>query len=407
MAVWVPPRSIGERALVSSASLLVVSDATAGGAGAARVSLEALPRVRAVTLVFDARDVTLLRVKVPPLSGARLARAIPNLVEDALLQDPQSCAFALGPSVGDGERLIAVIDKAWLEFVVGAFERRGVRVLAAWPAQLALPCVPDRWSFGIAHGGIAIRTSPTAGFGWAASSGAGTERDALVRALDAALHTAARPEGVDAYAEDRASRAAIEEAASRLELRVTFNDFAAPQPAPLDLLSARQGSAGSRWLANVDWRAWRLPAAVLAGCAAMFLLGLNLHWASLARERAALRSQAEAVFRQAFPSAQVVVDPLLQMQRQVADMRLATGRSGPGDFLPLLVRLSEALGSSGADALASVEYRDGRLRARARDGLFDGAAARENLRAACLQRGLKADFEGEGAATVLIVGPQA
>jgi type II secretion system protein L len=73
------------------------------------------------------------------LSGARLAQAVPNIVEDSLLQDAASCAFVIGPPLDSGRRLIAVIDRAWLEFTVGAFERRGMKVRAAWPAQLTLP----------------------------------------------------------------------------------------------------------------------------------------------------------------------------------------------------------------------------------------------------------------------------
>src|SRR5690606_7641615 len=98
-----------------------------------RVSLDALPVLKSATLIFDARDVNLLHVVVPPLSGARLQQALPNVVEDLLLQDPQTCAFALGPRLGDeGLRLVAAVDRAWLEFVIGAFERRGIVVQAAW-----------------------------------------------------------------------------------------------------------------------------------------------------------------------------------------------------------------------------------------------------------------------------------
>ena len=147
--VWVPPRSIGERAFATEPVLLAmlpvsVSDKVGGGAnpggvpvtvfGSAssaryvRVSLDAMPALRTVTLIFDARDVNLLQAEVPPLSGARLQQALPNVVEDLLLQDPHSCAFTLGPRTdGENRRLVAAIDRGWLEFVLGAFERRGAQ----------------------------------------------------------------------------------------------------------------------------------------------------------------------------------------------------------------------------------------------------------------------------------------
>src|SRR5690606_25346230 len=104
--VWVPPRSIGERQFATGPVLLAMLPAAAseraGGASAVagqgvtvfgsasaaryvRVSLDALPALKQVTLVFDARDVNLLHVTLPPLSGVRLRQALPNLVEELLL----------------------------------------------------------------------------------------------------------------------------------------------------------------------------------------------------------------------------------------------------------------------------------------------------------------------------------
>ncbi len=403
-AIWVPPHSVGERALVAEASLVVMLPApeSSGGVGWARASLEALPAVKSAVLIFDARDVTLMPVKLPPLSGARLARALPNLVEDALLQDAQGCAYALGPRLPDERRLVAVIDRSWLEFVVGAIERRGVRVTAAWPAQLVLPVAEGAWSIACVQDGLAIRTGEFDGFGWTASKDADFRTEALVAAAEAGTQVAGRPQSIAAFAEDRSWQKSVERAEQQIGVPIVLSGLPQPQPAPLDLLSARQGSASGRWFSSVDWRAWRLPAALAAGCVFAWLIGLNLHWAQLARERAQLRAQMELTFRQAFPNAQVVVDPVLQMQRQVSDLRLRAGQSGPDDFLPMIARFAGALGPRANDALASLEYRDGKLRARFQQNFFDGPGARETLRAAFRQRGLNLQFEGEGDAIALV-----
>ena len=310
----------------------------------------------------------------------------------------------LGPALPDGRRLVAVIDRGWLEFAVGAFERRGVRVTAAWPSQLALPLRPDHWSIACVHGGLAVRTGEAEGFGWSASEDADARVEALAAAVDAAAHSADRAEGVDVFADAPQWRDCVERAAQRTGLPMQFGALPVPQPSSVDLLSARQGTAGGRWVAGIDWRAWRIPAAIAAACVAVFLAGLNLHWASLSRERAGLRAQMEQEFRDTFPSTQVVVDPLLQMQRQVAALRLSTGQSGPDDFLPMLARFAEALGPRAADGVASIDYREGRLRVRLREGFLDGPSAADGLQAACRQRGLKLDLDPQQASTVL-VGP--
>ena len=95
--VWLPPRSDGERAFGSEAHLLAFRGGQAAGSAIEKVSLDGLTGTTQVQLVFDARDVTLLMPEVPMLSGARLAQAVPNIVEDSLLQDAASCAFVIGP----------------------------------------------------------------------------------------------------------------------------------------------------------------------------------------------------------------------------------------------------------------------------------------------------------------------
>jgi general secretion pathway protein L len=174
-----------------------------------------------------------------------------------------------------------------------------------------------------------------------------------------------------------------------------------PEPAPIDLLSGRE-AASRRMLASFDVRAWRAPALLAGACLAAALAGLNLHWAQLMTEKTAIRQSLEATFRSAFPSAQVVVDPVLQMNRQVAALRARSGQSGPEDFAPLLGRLGDALGPIGVDALAAVEYREGRLKVRFRAERVDGRAAREQLREACARAGLKLQFDNEREPTATV-----
>lgn len=430
--VWVPPRSAGERQFASAPVLLAmlpaaVSGQVGGAASAAghpvtvsgsasdarcvRMSLDALPALKQVTLVFDARDVNLLRVAVPPLPAPRLQQALPNLVEDLLLQDAQSCAYALGPRESDTQqRLVAAIDRAWLEFVVGAFERRGIRVQAAWPAQLALPIGAGQVALACLHDGLALRTQPNDGIGWGAGAGADADSraEAIVCALDAAGACAPAADAIEArrrvavFVEDGSWQAPVLKAAARAGVDAEVRALAFPVAAPIDLLSARSGTAARRWLADVDWRAWRLPAAAAAAAVAVALVGLNLHWALLAKESERLHASIEQRYRDAFPGTQVIVDPLLQMQRQVANLRARAGQSGPEDFVPLLARFSQVLGAQAIDAMASVEFREGRLRVRFQPGFFEARTARDALVRAGQQLGLSVRFDADREPTAAV-----
>jgi general secretion pathway protein L len=207
--VWLPPRSDGERAFGTEAHLLAFRGGQVAGSAIEKVSLDGLAGTTQVQLIFDARDVMLLMPEVPMLSGARLAQAVPNIVEDSLLQDAASCAFVIGPPLDSGRRLIAVIDRAWLEFTVGAFERRGMKVRAAWPAQLTLPWRPGIWSIGCVRGGISLRTGPLQGLGWGASDDVDLRTESVVALLEAAMAGGDRPEGLAHLVEDSAQRGSV------------------------------------------------------------------------------------------------------------------------------------------------------------------------------------------------------
>ena len=76
---------------------------------------EALPKAGATVLVVAARDTLLLQAKLPPVTGPKLRRVLPNVVEEYLIGDAQRCHIAVGPLVpGTAEHCVAVIDRDWL-----------------------------------------------------------------------------------------------------------------------------------------------------------------------------------------------------------------------------------------------------------------------------------------------------
>lgn len=394
---------------------------TAEGPRYSRLSLDALPSARQATLIFDARDVTLIHIKLPPLSATKLRQALPNAVEDRLLQDPQTCLFALGPVVReDGARLVAVIDRSWLDFVVGAFERRGIRVVRAIPAQLSTEFEADTASVICVQNGLALRTAQNDGLGWTAGEESAHRAESLNSALATVLvppsHVSEEPAATDkdsdlatelgqvrpaglpakqllVHVEDETWHVAVTEVAERLNLPLEIAPLPLPGVSSVDLLAGRKGSNVGRKLADVDWHAWRIPAWLGVACLAVFLIGLNLHWGKLSAERSVLRADMEQRFRETFPQTTAVVDPVLQMEREVARMRAGAGQTGPSDFLPLMTRFAQALGPKATDSLTSLEYRDGRLVVNFQPSMVAARSVRENLQEASKRLGLDLKFE--------------
>jgi len=106
----------------------------------------------------------------------------------------------------------------------------------------------------------------------------------------------------------------------------------------------------------------RLPRAALWLATAVVLLQLGFTaldaW-RLSSERAALEARRETIFRAAFPEAKVVVDPELQMARNLADLKRERGLAAGDEFL---VQMTAA--ARGGTPVKSVEYANGKLATR-------------------------------------------
>jgi general secretion pathway protein L len=180
-----------------------------------------------------------------------------------------------------------------------------------------------------------------------------------------------------------ALRVALDEAAARGDKPASVRVHVEGGEAPPDLArwSSETGVAfapGTRWetlanghpaansiellqgeLAPRRAPALRVPAGVaylLAAIAVAQAAFVGLDGLRLARERDQLERQREAIFRGAFPEAKAVVDPELQMARNLEELRRARGLAAGDDFLAQLTRVARE-----SKAVRSVEYDGSRM----------------------------------------------
>ncbi len=339
----------------------------------------ALPRVARVELVVAAPDVLLLDVALPRLSGARLRAALPALAEPMLLGDIEQSFVAAGRPDSAGHATLAVLDRALLRRALGLLGRLGIAPVSATPEPLTLAAGADRWRLrlGTAYG--SLRMGERLGIACSPSRGADPPVELLL-ALEQA--GAVRPEAIEVEGE---CDAAAWTAALGVKVSLVASDAARAAPVALELL---QYDFAARM---VDWRAWRLPAALAAALALTWIAGLNVDaWLKLHEERQ-LRSQMNVAFREAFPRVPVVLDPLAQMRRGVAEMRSGAGTGDSGDFLPLAAAFAQAVQVDG-ESVRAIEYRDRSLTVRFEPRAVDSAAKRDALVARLAKAGLAAKF---------------
>ena len=311
-----------------------------------RAVLAEIPKQGRVELVVAAPDVLLVEAVLPALSGSRLRAALPAIAEPYVLSDIES-AFVVAAKTGSRATL-AVLDRALFTRALELLRRAKLEAATATPEQLALPLENGRWRLRLGSAYSVLRTGTLRGI---ACSAPATAAPVEVQLALQQAGESARPQAIVVDGEFSAR-----EWTDALGVPVVAPEAAEgrAEPVALELL---QYELAPRL---ASWRAWRLPAAVAALLALTWVVGLNVDAWLMRREESALRSRMEATLRSAFPSTPVVLDPVAQMRRGVADLRAGAGSSDPRDFLPLATAVARAVPAS--DAVRALEFRDQVLR---------------------------------------------
>ncbi len=108
-------------------------------------------------------------------------------------------------------------------------------------------------------------------------------------------------------------------------------------------------------------RLLRLPLALVAASLVAAIIGANVQWLMMARQRDTLSAQMTETLLNAFPKTTVVLDAPDQMSRQLQQLRVAAGELSPADFLSLSDGLARSLGPVPVNGIAALDYHDRRL----------------------------------------------
>ncbi|GAA4022225.1 type II secretion system protein GspL [Actimicrobium antarcticum] len=354
-----------------------------------------------VTMLLAASDVTLLRIRVPPLSSSRLRAALPNLLEEKLMSDPVDCAIVAGPAGADGLRSVAVVQRAWLEQLVGSLSRLGARNIKALPTQL---CVAHQ--DGVVTAAIAERSTDldlVIRLGADEGIGIAILPDQAESAVQEAVQTlcAVVPQAPIALYVAPSSMAAYQAVLDSAVLHERISLFAdnwlrwitSAREVTLNLMNGLGVAAGG----GLNWRPWRW--AIGLGVVALLLnvVALNVDWLRMKREANALQTGMILVYKTAFPKETAIIDPIVQMRQKIAVGQRASGQAAPDDFSSMLIAFTTAWSSvmQGGQSLmiAGIEYHDRGLLIKLKP---DAAPPLDQIKAALAQQQLSLSQQNAG-----------
>ena len=328
------------------------------------------PAADACEVVLSAEQCLLLKVQLPKGARSRPTEVIAYALEDQLIGEADAEHFVVGTegvtsADGAAPTPVWVLARARLKALLvalTALERRPRRIISE--LQLA-PLRAGNWSVCL-HGDTAsgfARLATEEGFAFDLADCAQPPTE-LRLALQAARQGDNVPLAIDVYStrgKDRgfdANAAAAWQTALAVPVRAG-GDYVWREGAAEDARNLLSGEFAPPRAANSGWRSFKPALWLGLGVLVVYSLFSFGEWIWLDRQGDQLRKQMMESFRAAYPQAQTVVDPPLQMQRLNDQLRRARGQLGSADFMPLLAAATEALGAQGT--LRSLGYEDGRL----------------------------------------------
>ena len=335
-----------------------------------------------VRLWSPAAATQLLETKLPPMSRARAAKALPYSVEERLIDDPSALHFARAEQP-DGRIVVGVTSVKTLSSWLEALHAADLEAAAVCPIVLSLPLKEGAWSLEPGGEYLLVRTSLLAGraIRWSAEP---------PRLLNSLLH--------EARASGRAPKRLLVWKAPPgfdyerwtsvlgLDVKAGTADECGEAAPPLNLL---QGAFAPSW--ELPALAARLaPAAIMLALWAAGGVGASVYrWRRLARAERAQSKEMAVLFHRSFPEERAGPDPAGQLARQLSGLRARGGRLSSGDLLPLLDKLARGLAALPGVQLRAIEYGDAAITATV---FTSDLAAIEQLKQSCAGNGLNLEI---------------
>jgi general secretion pathway protein L len=322
--------------------------------------LAALPKADEYIAIISSTRLMCVNVKMPTQSKRRWEAALPFVAEEYTLTDPEENHVVPGIAQKNGQRSLFIVDKQWLQSIVTACLAVNISLRRAVPEMLLPSLPPETWVVVWDGDKGFMRTGRTSGM--VLDHGDAEHPPlALTLSLNAALP--APPKHIQIRFSTTGAAEHCLPQWSDLPAGLIPGDVWdwRSEPIPGDALNLLWGQLAPKaklqeWLPKLRPIAFVLLAALL-----IETLGTNIEWMLLNHKKTAVTLDMERTFHKAFGEASTVVNPPLQMQRNIAALRHTAGVPDEADFLSLLDQASSTLSALPNGSITALHYESARL----------------------------------------------
>ncbi len=314
--------------------------------------LATLPRTERVVALAPVGRLLFIETALPPVAPAKRDALLRYAIEDKLTIDPSTVhAVVLGKSATQ-RHVVAAIDRTWLVGVLAWLKQAGLTPDCLISNASRIPVDAGEWAVVLdERRGFAKRED---GFVYNLDIGAGREPPfGLTLALKEAREHRRAPSALVLQSMPSRTVVAAPDAALANQwersLGLSVRVGAVSTDNMQSLLTASKsanlltGEFAPREVVG-KWIGLLRPALIVLGLMVGTHVALTLidNW-RLNGERLALEQEMTHVFKAAFPAAQAIIDPPLQMQRNLRQLKREPGLPADADAQNLIARLVSLL----------------------------------------------------------------
>jgi general secretion pathway protein L len=313
-------------------------------------ALELPKNINKVVAVAPANDVTVRKVEVPARSRSKALAAIPYVLEETLASDVEQLHFVLLDWNPGANATVAVLDKAKINSWYEAIGQLPFPVDALVPEYLLIPIHPqtDATIVRVDSDLVCVRSGLNEGIVLDTYS------------FDMWWHDLARKDIAIACQDPEIARHLLSMGGTMVrewDIGADFSEWLIHHT-HIDITGNLLQGAYKPSHQGQETTRYKIAGIMLIAAFVVYFVASGYEYFQLASQEKRLKEQIETVFRDTFPDARRIVNPRLQMEQRLKQLR--SGYVGEGEFQILLSAVARAIPVA-KGKIEEISFRDNAL----------------------------------------------
>ena len=311
------------------------------------------------------------QLQLPTQNLQKMLKAVPYAIEEFIAEDIENFHFVITRNKDNNLVAVVGIDKTTLQNIIQVFQQANITIEKIIPDVLCLAADNQQW--------VCLNYLDTSYLQTDSLNGIALSNDILPYIISSKLQdeTQNPPEKILLFTEQE-NTAAFDQlqldnlsSGKKLEkINIVYNKHPLvvfcghyKQALPLNLL---QHEFKNKRKSSGLWQHWRLAASLAAIWLVLNLTLTSFQYTQIKDENNITKAKIEKIYKQAFPKSRKIINPRVQMEQKLKELKSGTGNSSKG----LIFLLAESFGILSSDTrnsetgnitLQSLTFRNNRM----------------------------------------------